>query len=326
MTVLVDDDWLIPVVQAAIVLLVAIAIIVANVLVIATFIMQPGERDVMVYYLLSLAAADLLCGLLVVPLSVYPAVEGEWIYGDLVCRVEGYLSVSLWSVSVYTFMWISVDRYLAVRKPLRYETIQTRTRCQCWMLFTWIMGTMLCCPPLLGYTKATFVRDASICMLDWASMVAYSLTLTALVLGPSLCTIVYTYAFIFNTMRKVRKTVAAPPDKEYVSALADVVANPHHLMAFVLILVFWISWLPWIGLIAYEHFAGRVDVPLLRFCVVWIGVLNSFWKALVYIVMIPQFRCGVRLVCMTLCCRIKPTPIPFSRPPPQQARQDLLPN
>ena len=25
-------------------------------------------------------------------------------------------------------MWISVDRYLAVRKPLRYETVQTRTR------------------------------------------------------------------------------------------------------------------------------------------------------------------------------------------------------
>lgn len=25
-------------------------------------------------------------------------------------------------------MWISVDRYLAVRKPLRYETVQTKTR------------------------------------------------------------------------------------------------------------------------------------------------------------------------------------------------------
>lgn len=53
-------------------------------------------------------------------------------------------------------MWISVDRYLAVRKPLRYETVQTKTSktinskvfyskfilnfnilifsgCQCWM-------------------------------------------------------------------------------------------------------------------------------------------------------------------------------------------------
>lgn len=75
------------------------------------------------YYLLSLAVADLLCGLFVVPLSVYPAITGRWMFGDLMCRLAGYVEVTLWSVSVYTFMWISVDRYLAVRKPLRYETV-----------------------------------------------------------------------------------------------------------------------------------------------------------------------------------------------------------
>lgn len=80
------------------------------------------------HYLLSLATADLLCGLAIVPLSVYPALTGEWLYGDIPCRIVGYLAVTLWSVSVYTFMWISVDRYLAVRKPLRYETVQTKTR------------------------------------------------------------------------------------------------------------------------------------------------------------------------------------------------------
>lgn len=87
-----------------------------------------GPSEVINHYLLSLATADLLCGLLIVPLSVYPALTGEWWYGDLACRFVGYLEVTLWSVTVYTFMWISVDRYLAVRKPLRYETVQTKTR------------------------------------------------------------------------------------------------------------------------------------------------------------------------------------------------------
>lgn len=80
-------------------------------------------HEVINYYLLSLAVADLLCGLLVVPLSVHAAAAGRWVFGGLVCRLAGYLEVTLWSVSVYTFMWISVDRYLAVRKPLRYETV-----------------------------------------------------------------------------------------------------------------------------------------------------------------------------------------------------------
>lgn len=111
----------------------------------------PGE--VINCYLLSLAIADLLCGLLVVPLSVYPALVHSWVYGDIVCRLIGYLEVTLWAVQVYTFMWISVDRYLAVRKPLRYETVQTKTRCQCWMAFTWISAAMMCCPPLLGFNQ-----------------------------------------------------------------------------------------------------------------------------------------------------------------------------
>lgn len=81
------------------------------------------SNEVINYYLLSLAVADLLCGLFVVPLSVYPAITGRWMFGDLMCRLVGYVEVTLWSVSVYTFMWISVDRYLAVRKPLRYETV-----------------------------------------------------------------------------------------------------------------------------------------------------------------------------------------------------------
>ena len=74
-----------------------------------------GPTEVINYYLLSLASADLLCGLLVVPLSVYPALVRRWVYGDIVCRLVGYLEVTLWAVSVYTFMWISVDRYLAIR-------------------------------------------------------------------------------------------------------------------------------------------------------------------------------------------------------------------
>lgn len=78
--------------------------------------------------MLSLAFADLLCGLLIMPWSVYAALTGHSLQGHLACRFVGYLEVTLWSIQIYTFMWISVDRYLAVRKPLRYETVQTKTR------------------------------------------------------------------------------------------------------------------------------------------------------------------------------------------------------
>uniref|UniRef100_T1JA05 G-protein coupled receptors family 1 profile domain-containing protein n=1 Tax=Strigamia maritima TaxID=126957 RepID=T1JA05_STRMM len=299
---------LIPIIQAGAILLIGVAIIIANVLVIATLIMSPSQRDAMVYYVLSLAAADLLCGILVVPLSVYPAVGRRWVYGEFVCRIEGYLEVCLWSVSVYTFMWISVDRYLAVKKPLRYETLQTRTRCQCWMVFTWITAAFLCCPPLLGFSTASYYEAGALCLLEWSNMIAYSLTLAALVLGPSLITVIYTHIYIFHAIRKARRPHINPADKEHVAAVIEVAASAYHPMSLTLVLVFWMSWLPWLGLCAYEQIIGKVDMPLVHFSLIWLGVLNCFWKTIIYITMNPEFRSSLRFFCTSICCCVIKSP------------------
>lgn len=103
-------------------------------------------------------------------------------------------------------MWIVVlYRYIAVRKPVRYFTVQTRTRCQCWMAFTWISSAMLCCPPLLEFSDPTYEKDIAVCMLDWHGMAAYSVTLSILILGPSLITILYTYVYIYGAIRRLRR-------------------------------------------------------------------------------------------------------------------------
>ncbi|XP_045465173.1 G-protein coupled receptor 52-like [Harmonia axyridis] len=291
--------------QAAIIFVMAASIIILNVLVVMTIINYKGPSEVINCYLLSLAVADLLFGVFVIPLSIYPAVVRDWIYGDYLCRIVGYLEVTLWSVVVYTFMWISVDRYLAVRKPLRYETLQTKTRCQCWMAFTWISAAMLCCPPLLGFTKPLFDKDAFVCMLDWGSMAAYSVTLSILVLGPSLITIVYTYTYIFNMLRKIRSGFPFH-DKEYATALSENLSNPSHMMSFSLIVAFWLSWTPYISVKFYEYFTGlRIQVQYLHFGVIWIGFMNCFWKSMLLIMLSPQFRLALRIFFMTICCKYK---------------------
>ncbi|XP_055841732.1 beta-2 adrenergic receptor [Episyrphus balteatus] len=305
MSYLQDDSKLEALTQAALICILGIAIVFSNLLIIATYANFKGPTEVINYYLLSLAVADLLCGLMVVPFSVYPALLGEWMYGDILCRFTGYLEVTLWAVSVYTFMWISVDRYLAVRKPLRYETVQTKTRCQCWMAFTWISAALLCCPPILGYNTPIFHPDSHICMLDWGNMAAYSVTLSILILGPSVISIVHNYGYIFVMMRKLRSGEPIH-DKEYATALAENLSNPSHMMSFALVFAFWISWLPLISVRIYEVVTGHVvQNTLLNFGLVWIGVLNSFWKIIIMTGMSPQFRIALRVFCLTICCKTK---------------------
>lgn len=80
--------------QALIILILGIIVILSNLIVIATFInfrgilsiqvsgvwiiylnYFSGPQDVINIYLLSLAFADLICGLIIVPLSIYPALH-----------------------------------------------------------------------------------------------------------------------------------------------------------------------------------------------------------------------------------------------------------
>lgn len=164
---------------------------------------------------------------------------------------------------------------------------------------------MLCCPPLLGYSKPIFDEDAYICKLDWGNMAAYSATLAILVLGPSVISIVHNYGYIFVMLRRLRS--GAPiHDKEYATALAENLANPSHMMSFALVFSFWISWAPFILVRSYELlFDARINVTMLHFAIVWLGVMNSFWKFLIMVSMSPQFRLALRVLCLTICCKTK---------------------
>jgi hypothetical protein len=74
-------------------------------------------------------------------------------------------------------------RYIAIRKPVKYDSIQTRTRIQCWVACSWVSALTLNCPPLLGFQGAHFDREASVCLLGWNVMPAYAATLATLLLG-----------------------------------------------------------------------------------------------------------------------------------------------
>lgn len=165
---------------------------------------------------------------------------------------------------------------------------------------------MICLPPLLGYSHSSYWdSEAFICWLKWDKMIAYAFTLIPLVLGPTLVTTIYTYAYIFNIMRKL-KTFIIGQEKEFVTALTSNLANPDHALSFVLFIIFWVSWSPCLGIKTYEFVTGRyIDVRFLHFAVFWLGIMNSCWKFIIYVAMSPKFRQGLRLFCLSLCCRRK---------------------
>ncbi|XP_035625345.1 trace amine-associated receptor 13c-like [Oncorhynchus keta] len=87
--------------------------------------------------ILSLAVADLLVGLIVIPVGTVAIMESCWFLGKYFCVFYVYISYFILSLSLGNLVLISIDRYVAVCDPLFYHSRITLTRITCCISIIW---------------------------------------------------------------------------------------------------------------------------------------------------------------------------------------------
>ncbi len=78
--------------------------------------------------ILSLAVADLLIGLIIMPVDAINLIETCWYFGDTYCGLFVITLGLLLSTSLSNLVLIAVDRYVAVCNPLQYPQKITTTK------------------------------------------------------------------------------------------------------------------------------------------------------------------------------------------------------
>ncbi|XP_055211722.2 D(4) dopamine receptor [Gorilla gorilla gorilla] len=125
-------------------------------------------------FIVSLAAADLLLALLVLPLFVYSEVQGgAWLLSPRLCDALMAMDVMLCTASIFNLCAISVDRFVAVAMPLRYNR-QGGSRRQLLLIgATWLLSAAVAAPVLCGLNDVRG-RDPAVCRLEDRDYVVYS--------------------------------------------------------------------------------------------------------------------------------------------------------
>ncbi|XP_070172293.1 5-hydroxytryptamine receptor 2A [Polyergus mexicanus] len=95
------------------------------------------------YFLLSLAVADLLVSLFVMPLGAIPGFLGYWPFGVVWCNVYVTCDVLACSASIMHMCFISLGRYLGIRNPLRTRHTSTKRVVGFKIAAVWLLAMLI---------------------------------------------------------------------------------------------------------------------------------------------------------------------------------------
>ncbi|KAF8368914.1 ser-3 [Pristionchus pacificus] len=127
-----------------------VIVVLGNSLVIAAVLLRRRLRSATGLLILSLGVADLLVGTVILPFSIANEVlAGYWIFGETWCTI--WLTMDIWmcTASIYNLVAISIDRYIAIIKPLNYPMLVTKFRARCIVAFVWVLSFIICTPSFI---------------------------------------------------------------------------------------------------------------------------------------------------------------------------------
>ena len=267
-----------------------------NTLVICTIIKKRLYTQPTVILMLNLTITNFLLCVLIMPFNIISGLAKEFPFGSsdsMRCKIcqTGIIVIILPWVSLHTTFLLSVDRFIYLKRPLKYGVLVTPRRILLVIALVWMLCIAISLPPLFGFGEIQFSFTVAACvpLLVGETPVAPNSYYVLLMLAETfipVVTLITMYILILwitrkNLLRRVKRSqtdgATERDQKENRAALQE-----HNKRQFRLVQLFLaiftaniVTWLPMAGLALTAAIVGSENIHTLLYTIAYISYLSE---------------------------------------------------
>jgi len=266
-----------------------LAAVIGNAVVLWLFYKNEPLRTISNRFLASLCVADFLVGLVIDPVWIAIRFATQPQRTHILKQVINLLWIHSTAATVFNLCCVSVDRFIAIRFPFRYQNIITKQRCYAVIIMVWLISLFL---PF----SRTLVGNRTNVESLW-----FSLTLITLVLPITVVTLCYIW--IFTVARKQASRIKREnlQNSNEMNTPVRVIKNYKAIKTIGFALgVFIVSWMPSLVVSVVEYVTANDKcfrdklLYVVRPWIVAVGLTSSAINPWIYYFRNEEFREALR--------------------------------
>lgn len=208
-------------------------------------------------------------------------IESCWYFGETFCTLFPFILYTVVSASLGNLVFISIDRYIAVKDPLQYSTRVTTKKAVFCIILNWLCSSIY--SVIMLYNAIFYTENPITCYGDCIVTVKFEYVLTDLIVSlVAPCSVIISlYGQIFCVAKYQARLInsvtnVSRSEKKAAKTLGIVIA------------VYLLCWIPYyIASLFPGHDSNESDVMNIM-C--WIMYMNSCMNPLIYALFYRWFR------------------------------------
>ena len=251
---------------ATLLIIISFLAIVGNFMVILVIIRNRAMRDLSRstnLFLCNLAIADLLTGAFNIPISIHTLIKECWDFPEWLCTLNGILNTMFYCASLHTLMYISIHKYVSIRRVHRNYFVPLKNCISYVMIVaSWLWGVTLAVLTTTILSKSIYKSKTMQCGPQYPKFEHRTFLLHGINqfigIGLPLGIMIFAYVNIFMFIRhntKTRRRLSAASDRVHDVISCSRPNDKGVVKTLIIVLAcFFLCWTPYVCYTNYATF------------------------------------------------------------------------